>query len=648
VGAVAAVLLTAGVLGGGGGLWWTQKRSGAESEARVAMREAIGLLEEERWPEAISAARRAEGVLAGVGADPGLRWQARELIKELEIARKLEEAGLQATAAGKDQHFDDEPADAAYAAAFGECGLDVDGPDPQSVAERIRARPIHRQLVAALDDWARVRKSLGREGWKHRLAVARAADPDAWRSRLRDALEREEPKAIEEVAGYDQADEWPVPTLHLLSALASEIGSGEQVAAILERAQRRHPDDFWINHMLGQLFRESRPRRLEEVIRFWSVAVAIRPQSPAAHVNLGSALQDKGRLDEAIAEYREALHLKDDCIEARNNLGNALADKGHVDEAIAEYRKALHLKEDSPQVHSNLGNALANKGQPDEAIAEYREAIRLKKDYALAHANLGSILRTKGRLDEAIAECREAVRLEKDFAAAHCNLGVVLLERGQFREALVELRRGHELGSLTPGWSHPSAQLLKSAERLSELDARLPALLMGQEQPKNAGERLALAQLCQLYKKHFAAAARRYGEAFAEQPALADDLSTGNRYNAACAAALAGCGQGQDANRLSDKGRAGLRKQALDWLSADLRAWRNLLEKGPAQNRPAIAQQLAHWLEDTDLSGVRGPDTLAKLPEAERQPWRSLWADVAATLARAQGKTAPEQRPGAK
>jgi hypothetical protein len=84
-----------------------------------------------------------------------------------------------------------------------------------------------------------------------------------------------------------------------------------------------------------------------------------------------------------------------------------------------------------------------------------------------------------------------------------------------------------------------------------------------------------------------------------------------------------------------------LRKRALDWLSADLRAWRALLEKGPGTNRPAIAQQFAHWLEDPDFNSVRGPDALAKLPEEERQPWRTLWANVAATLGRAQENGSP-------
>jgi hypothetical protein len=39
------------------------------------------------------------------------------------------------------------------------------------------------------------------------------------------------------------------------------------------------------------------------------------------------------------------------------------------------------------------------------------------------------------------------------------------------------------------------------------------------------------------------------------------------------------------------------------------------------------------------LCQVRG-EALAKLPEAERQAWRQLWADVADTLVQARGPAA--------
>jgi hypothetical protein len=41
---------------------------------------------------------------------------------------------------------------------------------------------------------------------------------------------------------------------------------------------------------------------------------------------------------------------------------------------------------------------------------------------------------------------------------------------------------------------------------------------------------------------------------------------------------------------------------------------------------------LQHWKQDTDLTGVREADALARLPEAERKQWETLWADVDAKL----------------
>ena len=120
------------------------------------------------------------------------------------------------------------------------------------------------------------------------------------------------------------------------------------------------------------------------------------------------------------------------------------------------------------------------------------------------------------------------------------------------------------------------------------------------------------------------------------------------RYNAACAAALAACGQGKDADKLDDKKRARLRRQALDWLRADLDAWGQLLNKESDKIRPLLVQQMRHWLADTDFAGVREPEALAKLPEAERQAWQKLWNDISDMLKRAQEKSAPEKKSGAK
>jgi hypothetical protein len=121
---------------------------------------------------------------------------------------------------------------------------------------------------------------------------------------------------------------------------------------------------------------------------------------------------------------------------------------------------------------------------------------------------------------------------------------------------------------------------------------------------------------------------RLYHEAFAAQPALADDLKDQHRYNAACAAALAGTGQGKDAGQIDVKERARLRQQALDWLRADLAAYCNFLGKESDKAGPEIAKRMQHWQQDKDFALVREANALNGLPEAERNGWQRLWAEV--------------------
>jgi serine/threonine-protein kinase len=123
---------------------------------------------------------------------------------------------------------------------------------------------------------------------------------------------------------------------------------------------------------------------------------------------------------------------------------------------------------------------------------------------------------------------------------------------------------------------------------------------------------------------------------FSVRPELLGDLQSRYRYNAACSAALAGCHQGEDATKLSESECARLRKQALDWLRADLAAWAKQVEGGKALDRTWMQQVLRHWQKDTDFDGVRDVAALAKLPEAERAEWQKLWADVAALLKKAE------------
>jgi hypothetical protein len=140
----------------------------------------------------------------------------------------------------------------------------------------------------------------------------------------------------------------------------------------------------------------------------------------------------------------------------------------------------------------------------------------------------------------------------------------------------------------------------------------------------------------QQQEKLYAAAARCYKEAFTAEPSKALPWRNNfHRYNAACAAALAGCGQGKDAAELDDKEKKGLRDQALAWLRADLDYFDKQPRAGHLPGVLLLIERLAHTQKDPDFKGVR--DSLATLPESEQGAWRKLWADTAQLLKQARG-----------
>jgi hypothetical protein len=84
------------------------------------------------------------------------------------------------------------------------------------------------------------------------------------------------------------------------------------------------------------------------------------------------------------------------------------------------------------------------------------------------------------------------------------------------------------------------------------------------------------------------------------------------------------CADGKGAEPTPAAERPALRKQALDQLRADLAAIRKL----PAADRAFAHEILDHRLVDEDFVSVRDPRALERLPPAEREAWRKLWADV--------------------
>ena len=84
----------------------------------------------------------------------------------------------------------------------------------------------------------------------------------------------------------------------------------------------RHPGDAPLHDDVALLYLElGRP---DQAIAHFRTSAGLKPQSAAAHYNLGTALTVARRLDEAAREYREALRIDPAYANAHNNLGNVL------------------------------------------------------------------------------------------------------------------------------------------------------------------------------------------------------------------------------------------------------------------------------------------------------------------------------------
>ncbi len=254
-------------------------------------------------------------------------------------------------------------------------------------------------------------------------------------------------------------------------------------------------------------------------------------------------------------------------------------------------RSAIRIKPGDADVHVDLGNGFLMQGNLDAGIDELKNAIRIDPRHAEAHAILGIALHRQGKLDQAIEQLRTVLIFQPNLAEAHGELGEVLREQGKLDEAIYQIR---------------------AAIQIKPDVAEAHCMLGWALQPS----------------------ARYWNDAFDAQPALADDLAAANRYNAACAAASAGTGKGEDQPPLNDAARARWRKKALEWLRADLAERAKQAATNQRAARIDVSQELWYWKADRDLAGVRDAAALKKLPADEQQAFRALWSEFDAILAR--------------
>ncbi len=417
-------------------------------------------------------------VALGDDGNAQARLRLDDLRREVETgtaAAQRDRELLDALAEIRSDHLGRKPGvtDMAYAQAFRRAGIDIDSLTPAEAAIRLRARPaaVVLQALPYLDTWSLVRRNDDQpaERWQRPVAVARSADSDDFRNRLRALVERpdiqKQGAALRALSQDRKAAELPPASILQLASALSEAGDQAGAVSLFESAAQRFPADIWINYNLAQLLAEL-PTRREEAVRYYTAARALRPES--AH-NLGHLLDQMGRGEDAIATFRALVKVRP--TEARNIgcLGTTLLARQQreeglkiLDQAIAAARETIGRRPSDAGEFSILGLLLGIKGDQDGATAAYREALRIEPAHPGSLTNLVTILRNRGDHDGIIAVVRSALRARPDDAWPHGAFSSALQAKGDSRGAIAEIREAIRLNPEEQAYRTQLTDLLKS------------------------------------------------------------------------------------------------------------------------------------------------------------------------------------------
>jgi tetratricopeptide (TPR) repeat protein len=448
---VAASALALVLLGGGGLAWWQARV--ARADGLIAQAEAL-CAQAEKDPRGESAAARAAADRAAEAIRGLPAAQRRRRLADLEgrladlaKVRKLV-LDLESALASGLEHLDNRRVDRDYADAFRTYGLDPETTAPAAFGAALQKYGAAIEIAGGLDQWAIIRRYLAQEKtpgtWQRLLDAARAVDPDPWRDDVRARFDTREPAELRRLAQSADEQGQPSDSRMLLARLFAADGMRDLSAEVLRTAWRRDSGNYAIAYHLGYSSHDAKKglfERPEEAIRFFSVAVGIRPGSTPARTALGRALDQQGKPEEALAEFREAVRIQPDDPNAHVHLGAYLKLRGRVVEAAAALREAIRLKPEDDMAHFGHGLCLFAQGKVNEAAAAYREALRLRPDKPLFHEGLGDVLLQQGKPEEALAEFREAVRIDPGLLSGKLNLANALHEQGRSDEALAEYHK---------------------------------------------------------------------------------------------------------------------------------------------------------------------------------------------------------------
>jgi len=405
-----------------------------------------------------------------------------------------------------------------------------------------------------------------------------------------------------------------------------------------------------------------------------------------AHLGIANILRRSGANDEALEHYRQ-FHNYDPTIPyVENILRSDLVCRGRGDEVLAEWKKALEL--DPPQHDAWFGYAelclfMEHEDEYHRACADLIQRFGDRTDPYIAEQTSRAILlapHTEEELRVGVALADRAVAADpkvfgKNYLYFLFAKGLAEYRQGNYDEAMsimktkankvlgpcpklviamAQYRLGDQRSArntltttiMARDWSMDQVRshdqwlwhvLRREAEAM--IFPHTSEFLEGKYEPQDNTERLALIGVCQA-KGLNCAAAQLFVDGFAADPTLVSSTIGNQRYAAACVAALAGAGIGQDARQLEGVERTRWRQQAREWLTSELEAINQRADGASVGTLKSSIAFLKQWQSTPNLAGIRQASALEEMSPDERESSATLWSGVDNLIASAQSQVA--------
>ncbi len=189
---------------------------------------------------------------------------------------------------------------------------------------------------------------------------------------------------------------------------------------------RSHPADFMTPLLLGKLYLQEKPPKLQPAIHWLNRAQYLNPTMSLPHWLSGRALYLGGYEDQAMLEYRSAIHL----------------DQKVLPEVIEEIFRltkspemAIRATPNNAQASMQLAVLLTRKKEIQAAKKAARRALELDSSLLSALDLLGELAWMEGRMEDVLGLAKQTIEMDPLHDKGYYKAGLVYYAQNQRKQA---------------------------------------------------------------------------------------------------------------------------------------------------------------------------------------------------------------------